>query len=288
MAINQLFKAACLGATAMYFLDPDRGRRRRALVRDQVIHLSRQLACYWDKALRDLDNRLTGVAAEIKGLTRAEPVSDDILASRVRSKLGRYVSHPRAIELSVHDGRVTLRGPVLASEAQSAFDAVRSVPGVSHVENEMQAHAEPGNISALQGGAERWGETPIGAQATWPPAACLGAAAGGLAALVFGLPRPTSLTGLLTGLGLALAATSESRSLTARRNSRSQPLRNQPTAGQTEKRGAAAAPHGPSPHGPAEDHTERVPLTRTTVPTSEPSQPHLAGQASASDFPPHV
>jgi hypothetical protein len=249
----------------MYFLDPDRGRRRRALVRDQAIHLSRQLACHWDKAIRDLDHRLSGVAAGFQNLTHSQPVSDEVLEERVRSKLGRSVSHPRAIEISVRDGRVTLRGPVLAAEAQSAFNAVRWVPGVNHVENEMELHAEPGNISALQGV-----QTGVGSgNATWPPAACLGAAAGGLAAMIFGLPRPTSLTGLLTGLGLALAATSESRSVVARRNSRTQP----------------ATP------SMADGERDVVPLPRTTDAPAERGPPRVttgSAPAPSPHFPPQV
>ena len=211
MGLKHLLKGACLGAGAMYFLDPQRGRRRRALLRDQAIGASHYLACHWDKSVRDLNNRLSGFVAEFERWGREEHVSDNQLAGRVRSKLGRYVSNPRAIEVSVDDGRVTLRGPVLASEIQAAFDAVRSVPGVGHVENELEAHAEPGNLSALQGGQRRWEETRVGAQPTWPPAASLGAAAGGLALMLFGIPRLTSLTGLVTGLGLAMSLAGEPR-----------------------------------------------------------------------------
>jgi hypothetical protein len=106
----------------------------RALVRDQAIHLSRQLACHWDKAMRDLDNRLSGVAAGFQNLTHSQPVSDEVLEERVRSKLGRSVSHPRAIDISVRDGRVTLRGPVLAgcrvsvmSKTSSKFTPSRAI-----------------------------------------------------------------------------------------------------------------------------------------------------------------
>jgi hypothetical protein len=251
----------------MYFLDPDRGRRRRALIRDQAVGFCNYMACHWDKAARDFNNRLTGFFAEIERRGRGEPVSDNQLANRVRSKLGRHVSHPRAIDVEVHDGRVTLRGRVLASEAQGVFDAVRWVPGVRHVDNQMEAYSEPGNIAALQGGECR-GETRGGAQSTWPPAVSLGATAGGLAMMLFGVPRMTSLVGLATGLGVAMSLASEPGGY--RRRMRLQNREEQGASGrgeqsveaderqQAQSRGPAAPPH--------EDRREDlVPTPQTTT-----------------------
>ena len=62
-----------------------------------------------------------------------------------------------ALAVECHDGRVVLRGPVLAAEAQRVFECARSVRGVRHVENQMEMHDEAGNISALQGGVGRGG-----------------------------------------------------------------------------------------------------------------------------------
>src|SRR5437763_385294 len=53
--------------------------------------------------LRSLPGRLTG-----------EAVPDDVLVERVRAKLGRYISHPHAIEVDVSGGRICLTGPALA------------------------------------------------------------------------------------------------------------------------------------------------------------------------------
>jgi len=55
------------GAVLMYFFDPDRGRTRRALLRDKVVGLSNDLGDAAGKAARDLRNRAQGVVAEAGG-----------------------------------------------------------------------------------------------------------------------------------------------------------------------------------------------------------------------------
>ena len=54
------------GAAAMYFLDPDRGRRRRALIEDKVLHLKNEAGKTLGKKQRHLHNRAKGVWAETK------------------------------------------------------------------------------------------------------------------------------------------------------------------------------------------------------------------------------
>src|SRR3954451_6866138 len=82
-----------LGAGLMYFLDPDRGRRRRALVRDQLVHALHEIDDAIGVVSRDLDNRSRGALARIRTLA-GRRAGEEVLAERVRSKLGRFVSHP--------------------------------------------------------------------------------------------------------------------------------------------------------------------------------------------------
>jgi hypothetical protein len=56
-----------LGAGLMYYLDPDRGRRRRALVIDQAVHLKRETGEFVDRKARHFGNRARGIVAEAKG-----------------------------------------------------------------------------------------------------------------------------------------------------------------------------------------------------------------------------
>lgn len=56
-----------LGAGLMYFLDPERGNRRRALVRDRVVHYGHVVEDSVSSTARDLGNRAKGVVAEVRG-----------------------------------------------------------------------------------------------------------------------------------------------------------------------------------------------------------------------------
>lgn len=149
--------ATATAAAMMFFLDPKRGRRRRALVRDKTFHFTRDAGTSLGRASRDLGNRTRGVAATTWSCVRphASP-DDDVLAERVRSKLGRVVSHPRAIEVSVRDGIVALRGDIVQSEVPHVMRRIYSVPDVKDVRNEMRTHRNeadfPGFPIARHGG----------------------------------------------------------------------------------------------------------------------------------------
>ena len=56
------------GAAVMYFLDPDRGARRRALVRDQVNSKALKASKAISATKDDLANRGYGMVMEAKGL----------------------------------------------------------------------------------------------------------------------------------------------------------------------------------------------------------------------------
>ena len=60
-----------IGAAAMYLLDPDQGRRRRALLRDQLIKARRVTGETVQGLSRDAANRARGAAAETR--SSAEP-----------------------------------------------------------------------------------------------------------------------------------------------------------------------------------------------------------------------
>jgi len=135
----------------MYFFDPDRGRRRRALVRDKVDAAANKPADYADKFQRDLRNRAYGMVAETKSIFRTVQVPDDVLVDRVRSKLGRYPVHIGAVEVHANNGIVTLTGPILADELPRVLRATRFVRGVKDIDNQLTAYSEPDSVPALQG-----------------------------------------------------------------------------------------------------------------------------------------
>jgi hypothetical protein len=57
---------AGIGAGVMFLLDPQMGRRRRALLRDKSFSWTRQAACAIDKTSRDLKNRTQGTIVSIR------------------------------------------------------------------------------------------------------------------------------------------------------------------------------------------------------------------------------
>lgn len=139
------------GAALMYWFDPDKGRRRRALVRGRASHVARVERELLGKALRDLDHRRQGLAHWGRSLFTREAAADSVVAERVRATLGRHTSHPRSIEVSVKDGVATLEGPILNREADDLIEAVVRVHGVARVEDQLVRHEQPGNVPGLQG-----------------------------------------------------------------------------------------------------------------------------------------
>ncbi|HEX6122125.1 MAG TPA: SRPBCC family protein [Ktedonobacterales bacterium] len=196
--------AAITGASAMYLFDPDRGTRRRALLRDQVIHLTHRASDGLDTANRDLANRARGWLALLGAADGDAPVPESVLVARVRARLGRAVSHPAAIAVTATDGRVTLSGPILAHEAERLLAAVGRVRGVRDVENQLQPRQSAGNEPALQGRSPRRGVGLPTLQTSWPPAARLASIVGGSGVLLTGLTRRSPWGPLLalTGAGL--------------------------------------------------------------------------------------
>lgn len=172
-----------LGAGLMYLMDPNSGKRRRTMIRDKAVHLLHESEDGIQLAVRDLNNRAHGVAARAKAAVTKDGAGDEVIVERVRARMGRYVSHPHAIEVKCEDGMVTLAGLVLASEVDGLLRAVLGVRGVKDVINWLEVHETPQNIPSLQGGKPRNGEAPEFMQRRWSPAAKLIAGTVGGAAM---------------------------------------------------------------------------------------------------------
>ena len=146
-----LVGGAGLGAALMYIFDPDRGKRRRALIRDKVEAAGNKVSEKAEKMGRDLKNRAYGVVAETKSIFQHDEVTDDLLVDRVRSRLGRIPVHIGAFDITAKDGVVTLRGQILADELPQVLRAARFVRGVKEIDNQLEVHERSGNVPALQG-----------------------------------------------------------------------------------------------------------------------------------------
>ena len=209
-SIARTLSAAALAATAMYWFDPSSGRRRRARFGDRLQHLVRKVGRGLDASARDIAHRIQGLTAEARAAFDRAPAEDHVVAERVRSVLGRVVSHPGAIEVVVHSGRVGLKGAVLAKEVPALMRAVRSVRGAEGVEDQLTIYESARFISALQGGRERQPPRFELLQESWSPGTRLLMGGAGLVLVAGGMSsrRNAGLLGCVMGGALfARAAT---------------------------------------------------------------------------------
>lgn len=199
-----LVSALGLGAGLMYLLDPDRGNRRRALVRDKAVRACNVTSAAMGKTSRDVSNRARGLLAEARSRLTREEVTDVVLVERARAKIGRVVSHPRSIEVTANQGRVTLAGPIPAREVDGLLATVAAVRGVTGVENRLQVHQRAGDVPGLQGETPRPEPRVDLMQRNWAPATRLlvGAAGAGLAA--YGVSRRNLAGATLSTVGVGL------------------------------------------------------------------------------------
>ena len=127
-----------LGALGMYFFDPQRGTRRRHVLRDRVTSMPRRLRRRLARKAGLVRARSGALAAKTIHLReRRKEWTDETLADKVRSEVFRDPALPKgAVNLNVEEGRVVLRGevaePALVEELERR---VRAVVGVREVEN---------------------------------------------------------------------------------------------------------------------------------------------------------
>ncbi len=199
-----------LGAGSAFLLDPQQGRRRRALIRDRMARTTREAREFGDAAAKDLRARAQGLSVQMRALRggpRGVPPSDAVLVQRVRAKLGRYVSHPHAIRAAAQNGYVTVSGDILASEHGKLLQALRGVHGVRDCADRLDVHTSAEGISALQGGIAPSAQRMEILQSRWSP---------GTRAMVGGAGALLSLYAIARGGVVGVAALAGGAALMAR------------------------------------------------------------------------
>ena len=131
--------AFAAGATAMYFLDPLVGRRRRALVRDKGVAARHDLETFTRAKTTRLADRLQGVVAETRSAMASTPVGDQLLHDRIRARLGHVVAQPGEIAVDVHQGQVVLRGTATEGEIEELLATVAAMRGVEGIDSHLVA-----------------------------------------------------------------------------------------------------------------------------------------------------
>lgn len=127
-----------VGALAMYFLDPTSGSSRRAAARTT----GRDTGKAVQGRARAMASRAKALADRSLARFDSTAPSDDVLAQRVRTALGRVISHPRLINITAESGVVTLSGSVSEEETKGLSATVRGVEGVKDLVDQTEIREE--------------------------------------------------------------------------------------------------------------------------------------------------
>jgi hyperosmotically inducible periplasmic protein len=139
--------SSLMTGTLMYFLDPERGKRRRHVARDRMFARVRRLA----RATRGMAR---GAAAETHGVSHriihlvprpTEIPDDETLRQRVESQLFRDRHIPKGdLNISCEHGMVILRGELDSPlEIEELQQRVARMPGVRGVQSLLHTHGTP-------------------------------------------------------------------------------------------------------------------------------------------------
>ena len=131
-----LFPAAVgLGAVLMYFFDPDRGRRRRAVTRDRTAATMRRTARRTQQRTRYVEGKAHGLVHEMRGEAPKPTRNDATLKHKIESEVLRNYDKSR-LSINVEDGVAVLRGELQHPDDIRGLERdVERVPGVTSVRN---------------------------------------------------------------------------------------------------------------------------------------------------------
>jgi uncharacterized membrane protein len=185
--LSSLFWGLSLGAGLMYFMDPQQGNRRKAMVRDKFTSIKHQGDDAIDVAMRDMRNRVRGILSEGIGMVSEGGAPSHVIEERVRSRLGFLTRHPGAIQVSVQNNQAVLTGDILAEDVDHLVRGVSKIRGVDSVQNNLKVHQTAANIPQLQGSGWLPGEDR-GAM-LWSPSTRLLAGMGAGYLVLYGMAR---------------------------------------------------------------------------------------------------
>lgn len=190
-------------ATAAYFLDRKKGRERRARVARGAERLARTIGERAALGVRDGQHRIVGMTKQAWLALRHEHLEDRVLVERIRSRMGRIVSHPHKIHVASDEGVVTLWGQTSQDEA---LELARTVSGMRGV-NELRDHIE---ICDPEPEAPRphnpLRQARLATRLNWSPRQRLAATVAGAAVAAYGWRRRDKLGFCLSVLGAGLTA----------------------------------------------------------------------------------
>lgn len=155
MSVRSFLTAAAVGAALMYYLDPDRGRRRRNIHRDKLGSWARRSGRVTTQQASFLGGQIQGAVQQSVPRRPDNPEPDDTtLKDRVESEVLRDKKIKQAdIVFDVAKGVVEVRGQLDTQEdIDSVMQKVQKVPGVRAVHNylHLPGTPAPNKASVLQ------------------------------------------------------------------------------------------------------------------------------------------
>jgi len=144
------------GALVAYFVDPDRGKRRRNMARDRSYSMMRRFGWNASKTARRAADTAYGIRQEMAHAPEIHEALDDAtLARKVESEIFRDASIPKgAINVNAEEGVVVLRGQVERPDQILGLEqAVRRIPDVLDVQNflHLPGEAAPNKAESIEG-----------------------------------------------------------------------------------------------------------------------------------------
>jgi hypothetical protein len=133
--------ALLLGLGAMWLLDPDRGRGRRAWIGQKTNRLLNETGRFMRATGRHVANKSKGYAHRSRQAVggAASSLTDSSIAESIRSSLGRLgLKSSSAVGVQCTDGCVTLTGRCVADDVDVIVATTRNTYGVDNVVNNLE------------------------------------------------------------------------------------------------------------------------------------------------------
>jgi gas vesicle protein len=137
---------AVAGAALAFFLDPQRGRSRRARYLDQAGAMARDLMGGASRTARRVGSNAQGVGERLSHAGGGAIMPNDAaLSDKVESELFADPRIPKGkININVEEGVVVLRGEVDNSgEADELIRKAQRIPGVARVDSLLHLPGQP-------------------------------------------------------------------------------------------------------------------------------------------------
>ena len=134
------------GAALAYFLDPDRGKLRRAQTRDRLAAFVRRAGDRAGRRARWSQGPIAGIASRLANAFRShEPMNDATLAAKVESELFRDPGLSKGrINVNAENGTVILRGVAESREQiEHLLARTASIGGVRVARSLLRTPDEP-------------------------------------------------------------------------------------------------------------------------------------------------